>query len=99
MTTTATQTHAHTHHDDTNYLNASKGVWSWLFTLDHKRIGLMYLVGVVSSFFLGGMFALGVRTVAVFSDADRDAFLEEAYPVMQRLGYVSRAQRQVRRAA
>ncbi|MCA9178368.1 MAG: sulfotransferase [Planctomycetales bacterium] len=39
------------------------------------------------------------RQIARLSDADRDAFLEEAYPVMQRLGYVSRAQRQVRRAA
>ena len=22
-----------------NYLNADRGVWSWLTTLDHKRIG------------------------------------------------------------
>ena len=27
-----------------NYLNAEKGVRSWLTTLDHKRIGVMYLV-------------------------------------------------------
>ncbi|MFM8396450.1 MAG: cbb3-type cytochrome c oxidase subunit I, partial [Pirellula sp.] len=30
-------------------------------TLDHKRIGLMYLVGVMSSFALGGLFALMIR--------------------------------------
>jgi cytochrome c oxidase subunit 1 len=27
-----------------NYLNHPKGIMSWLLTLDHKRIGLMYLV-------------------------------------------------------
>ena len=26
-----------------NYLNHSSGIASWLFTLDHKRIGVMYL--------------------------------------------------------
>src|SRR5208282_788642 len=44
-----------------NYLNAQKGVWSWMTTVDHKRIGVMYLVGVLSAFFIGGMFALMVR--------------------------------------
>ncbi|MCH2137910.1 MAG: cytochrome c oxidase subunit I [Phycisphaerales bacterium] len=45
-----------------NYLTHTRGVWSWLFTLDHKRIGLMYLVSVLGSFFLGGIMALLVRT-------------------------------------
>ena len=27
-----------------NYLTHGKGIMSWLFTLDHKRIGLMYMV-------------------------------------------------------
>ena len=44
-----------------NYLNATKGIWSWMTTVDHKRIGVMYLVGVLSAFFIGGMFALLVR--------------------------------------
>jgi hypothetical protein len=26
-----------------DYLRASSGVMSWVFTVDHKRIGLMYL--------------------------------------------------------
>ena len=47
---------------DDNYLNHTRGLWSWLFTLDHKRIGVMYLVAVLSSFFVGGVFALLVRT-------------------------------------
>jgi cytochrome c oxidase subunit 1 len=45
----------------TNYLNHTHGFWSWALTLDHKRIGLMYLVGVLSSFLMGGIFALMVR--------------------------------------
>src|SRR5688572_14511927 len=45
-------------------------------TLDHRRIGLMYLVGVLTSFFLGGMFAMLVRTehltpaATIFTSAD-----------------------------
>jgi len=45
-----------------SYLTAGRGLLSWLFTLDHKRIGVMYLVGILSAFFLGGVFALLVRT-------------------------------------
>ncbi len=45
-----------------DYLNASKGLWSWLSTLDHKRIGLMYLFGILFSLLLGGVFALLLRT-------------------------------------
>jgi cytochrome c oxidase subunit 1 len=44
-----------------HFLNHSSGFLSWALTLDHKRIGLMYLVGVMSSFALGGMFALMIR--------------------------------------
>src|SRR5580692_1743324 len=44
-----------------NYLNETTGFWSWAGTLDHKRIGVMYLVGVLCAFLLGGCFALMVR--------------------------------------
>src|SRR5215475_11447752 len=44
-----------------NYLNESKGFWSWAGTLDHKRIGIMYLCGVLTAFLMGGIFALLVR--------------------------------------
>ncbi|MBK9031131.1 MAG: cbb3-type cytochrome c oxidase subunit I [Myxococcales bacterium] len=48
---------------DTNasYLTATKGLKSWLFTLDHKRIGMMYLFGILGALLLGGAFALLVR--------------------------------------
>ncbi|MFH5802535.1 cytochrome c oxidase subunit I [Alienimonas sp. DA493] len=44
-----------------NYITHSRGLLSWLVTLDHKRIGVMYLIGVLSAFLLGGIFALLVR--------------------------------------
>jgi cytochrome c oxidase subunit 1 len=37
------------------------GLRSWLLTLDHKRIGVMFLVAVTIAFFLGGVFALLIR--------------------------------------
>src|SRR5687768_10125860 len=47
---------------DPNYLTHDKGFASWAFTLDHKRIGVMYLASVLAAFALGGLFALLVRT-------------------------------------
>ncbi|MHC4979993.1 MAG: cytochrome c oxidase subunit I [Planctomycetota bacterium] len=49
-----------------NYLNCATGILSWLGTLDHKRIGIMYLVSVLTSFFLAGMLALVVRTELIW---------------------------------
>jgi cytochrome c oxidase subunit 1 len=51
-------------HDEVpgNYLTFRRGLLSWLLTLDHKRIGVMYLVAVLVSFFVGGVMALLVRT-------------------------------------
>ncbi|KAB2960919.1 MAG: cytochrome c oxidase subunit I [Thermoanaerobaculia bacterium] len=46
---------------ETNFLNAQHGLKSWLLTLDHKRIGLLYLMGVSFFFLLGGIFALLIR--------------------------------------
>jgi len=43
------------------YLNASYKVRSWLLTVDHKRIGLLYLVSITLFFFVGGAFATIIR--------------------------------------
>ncbi|MBM4112118.1 MAG: cytochrome c oxidase subunit I [Phycisphaerae bacterium] len=51
-----------THASSDNYLTHSRGFLSWALTLDHKRIGVMYLVGVLTSFLVGGIFALLLRT-------------------------------------
>jgi len=45
-----------------NYLTHTRGFLSWALTLDHKRIGVMYLVSVLVSFLLGGLMALALRT-------------------------------------
>ena len=45
-----------------NYLTHTRGIASWIFTLDHKRIGVMYLVSTLVAFLAGGIFALLIRT-------------------------------------
>ena len=57
--------HGHDAHHDAPYF-ASKGsffvnVWDWMTTIDHKKIGVMYLFAVMASFFIGGVAALSVR--------------------------------------
>ncbi len=44
-----------------NYLNVDYGWKSWLFTKDHKRIALLYLVSITFYFFVGGTFAVLMR--------------------------------------
>jgi len=44
-----------------NYLNATYGLKSWLLTVDHKRIALLYLISITFFFFIGGFFALLIR--------------------------------------
>ncbi len=39
-----------------------KGLLGWLTTVDHKRIGLMYLYAVVAFFFIGGLLGGVMRT-------------------------------------
>lgn len=45
----------------TNYINAGITVKSWLLTLDHKRIALLYLGSISLFFAIGGFFAGLVR--------------------------------------
>ena len=61
----------------TNYLHHEKGLWSWLTTLDHKRIGVLYLISILISFGLGGFFALLVR-LELFSPG-MDYFTQDQY--------------------
>ena len=44
-----------------NYLTHTRGFLSWALTLDHKRIGVMYMVGILASFLIGGLLALAIR--------------------------------------
>ncbi len=53
------------HHpaDGKNYLNENTSLWDWMSTVDHKRIGLMYLAGSLFFFMIGGLIALLLRLV------------------------------------
>ena len=44
-----------------NYLNAERGLRSWLTTTDHKRIGVMYLLVIVTFFLVAVGFAVTFR--------------------------------------
>ncbi|MBX3317471.1 MAG: cbb3-type cytochrome c oxidase subunit I [Phycisphaeraceae bacterium] len=54
----------HDHHDG-GYLDRKGGMVStiidWATTIDHKKIGVMYLVAVLTMFFIGGIAAMLIR--------------------------------------
>ncbi|MDQ1443503.1 MAG: cytochrome c oxidase subunit, partial [Acidimicrobiaceae bacterium] len=41
--------------------NSSEGFWSWITTVDHKRLGIMYSATGFAFFLLGGIEALLIR--------------------------------------
>lgn len=58
-----------------HYLNEEKGIWTWMTTVDHKKIGLMYLASITFFFFIAGVLAILLRTELLtparsFMDAD-----------------------------
>ena len=60
MATTAAPTHAapgapHTAYDE------HSGIWGWLATVDHKRIGVLYLFTALTFFIIGGLEAVIIR--------------------------------------
>src|SRR5262249_7399270 len=44
-----------------DYISVRYGILSWLFTLDHKRIAILYLVTITLNFFVGGFYAMLIR--------------------------------------
>ncbi|MBC76856.1 MAG: cytochrome c oxidase subunit I [Halobacteriovoraceae bacterium] len=60
-TKTVDSAQSHDSHDGVNYLNETSGLWSWLTTVDHKRIGVMYIYTIIAFFIVGGLFALALR--------------------------------------
>ncbi len=63
MATANSGAHGHSKSDGSvNYINEFAGIKSWLTTLDHKRIGLMYMISVMTFFLVGGIMALLLRT-------------------------------------
>ncbi len=65
MASAHAQGHSHDHAHG-SYLTPKGGFWTtvldWATTVDHKKIGMMYLVAILFMFFLGGLAALAVRT-------------------------------------
>lgn len=52
-------------HPEKNYLQGG-GVWSWLTTVDHKRIGVMYLATTFFFLLAGGLLAMLIRAELMF---------------------------------
>ena len=69
-------------HHDVSYLAPKetlwKTVWSWVYTIDHKKIGVMYLCAVLLMFFLGGVFALLLRMELWAPNITKDGVLTGA---------------------
>ncbi|NDD65848.1 MAG: hypothetical protein EBZ36_18005 [Acidobacteria bacterium] len=51
----------------TTYLTNGHTVKSWLLTLDHKRIGLLYLFSISLFFLIGGIYASLIRLELVYA--------------------------------
>lgn len=49
------------HKSSENYLNCDYSLKSWLTTLDHKRIGILYLLSIMVFLAVGGAMALMIR--------------------------------------
>jgi cytochrome c oxidase subunit 1 len=49
------------HDENENYLNHETGIWSWLSTKDHKRIGILYLISLAAVFLVAGVLAIFMR--------------------------------------
>lgn len=56
--------------DSKDYLHGEYGIRSWLFTTDHKRVAILYLVSITLMFFVGGAFATLVRLELITPHTD-----------------------------
>jgi cytochrome c oxidase subunit 1 len=74
MSTTVTPSEVASHHPTEephghpSYLSDGYSIWSWLFTVDHKRIGILYLIFLTIFFAVGGALAGLVRLNLISPD-------------------------------
>ncbi|HVR42068.1 MAG TPA: cytochrome c oxidase subunit I [Thermoanaerobaculia bacterium] len=54
----------------TTYINKEYGVASWLLTIDHKRIAILYVIAITLMFFVGGLFAVLMRVELLTPQGD-----------------------------
>ncbi len=66
----------HGHGEEVDFYRAKRGLWSWLSTVDHKRIGIMYLVGTLLGFLAAGVLAIIFRAdlMTPNSELGRDVY-------------------------
>ncbi len=57
----STSEHAAVLDKENDYIHAGYGLKSWLLTVDHKRIAILYLISITIFFFVGGFFAFLLR--------------------------------------
>ena len=62
--TTQAETHTEVHEEHAE----ETGLWSWLTTVDHKRIGKLYLFSALAFFVIGGLEALFIRLQLAFPE-------------------------------
>jgi cytochrome c oxidase subunit 1 len=62
--------HDNHHGEEPNFYRAKRGIMSWLFTVDHKRLGVMYLASVLLFFLVAGILAIFLRTELLTPAAD-----------------------------
>jgi len=60
-----------------DYLHATHTLRSWFFTIDHKRIGLLYLASI-TVFFIGGAIAAGLIRLSLVTP-DGSIFTNDTY--------------------
>src|SRR6185503_17768120 len=53
-----------------SYLRAGHSLRSWLFSTDHKRIALLYLISISAFFFVGALAAAAIRLELVTPQTD-----------------------------
>ena len=53
-----------------NYLTHDNTFKGWALTVDHKKIAVMYLVGVLGAFLLGGVAAIALRTILLWHSTE-----------------------------
>ena len=71
-----------------NYLNESYGIKSWLFTTDHKRIAILYLLSITVMFWIGGFLAM----------RDPDLFQKDRKKFNQASDALTKAQKELQEA-
>ena len=53
-----------------NYLDDGFSLWSWLSSIDHKRIAILYTISITLFFFVGGVAASLIRMELVTPAGD-----------------------------